>query len=51
MAPDYMDVWQGAIDDGWYDALFEDEATGLFHFSTNGGGYERPTPTPTMACT
>jgi uncharacterized membrane protein len=34
MAPDYMDVWQGAsVDDGWYDALFEDEATGLFHFS------------------
>ncbi|MBI1299963.1 DUF11 domain-containing protein, partial [bacterium] len=34
VAVDYMDVWQGQpMADGWYDALLEDEETGLFHFN------------------
>ncbi|MBI1297675.1 DUF11 domain-containing protein, partial [bacterium] len=34
VAVDYMDVWQGQpVADGWYDALLEDEETGLFHFN------------------
>lgn len=34
MAVDTMDVWQGEpIAAGWYDALLENEETGLFHFN------------------
>ena len=34
VTPDYMDVWDGqAVNDGWYDARLESEASGLLHFS------------------